>query len=180
MPHAETRRSRRENRASGQTRDRLPQGSSEGGAGRESLRINRGLTRRRGDRGGRRKCKSSTDCRFSQMVETKRWRLKNLRHRRHLRIRKRPPHLPNLVLFFSVALCLRVSFYSGSRQRGADSTLRLARAIGDRRFWPEISADHRRRQKHPRGVRTRRPHALHPKCGCRVSCCGGTTNGIAP
>ena len=29
-----------ENRASGQTRDRLPQGSSEGGAGREILRIN--------------------------------------------------------------------------------------------------------------------------------------------
>jgi hypothetical protein len=35
-------------------------------------------------------CNPSTD---SQMVETKRWRLKNLRHRRHLRIRKRP-HVP--------------------------------------------------------------------------------------
>ena len=33
-----------ENRASGQTRDRLPQGSSEGGAGREILRINRERT----------------------------------------------------------------------------------------------------------------------------------------
>ena len=72
------------------------------------------------------------------------------------------------------------ALYYGSRQRLAVSTLRLARAIADRRFWPEISADHRRRQKHPREVRTRRPHALHPKCGCRVSCCGGTTNGIAP